>query len=97
MEFSFLLNKPGFVVVKQFVERNPFKLVQVKMEVVDRTQRNLIEIGNRKYCNARASWEIKLESESGSKQFWELQQSLSPQTSLECFVIIMLWQPFICP
>lgn len=35
------------------------------MEVVDRTQRNFIEIMSRKYCNARASWEMKLEIESG--------------------------------
>lgn len=35
------------------------------MEVVDRTQRNFIEIMNRKYCNARASWEMKLEIKSG--------------------------------
>lgn len=35
------------------------------MEVVDRTQRNFIEVMNRKYCNARASWEMKLEIKSG--------------------------------
>lgn len=34
------------------------------MEVVDRAQRNFIEIMSRKYCNVRASWEMKLEIES---------------------------------